>query len=98
MSVLEPGAELCPGSASAKPQTRPDRIPLLEACDALRKDLAPAGVLIKVRGGAYQRSREPVLSSPNEPVHKGTGSLISKFTGSQGNRFCHLKMNRFCHL
>ncbi|CAL8292469.1 unnamed protein product [Arctogadus glacialis] len=36
-----------PGSASAKPQTRPDRIPLLEACDALRKDLAPAGVLIK---------------------------------------------------
>ncbi|XP_056449820.1 cysteine--tRNA ligase, mitochondrial [Gadus chalcogrammus] len=39
-----------PGSASARPRTRPDRLPLLEACDALRKDLAPAGVLIKDRG------------------------------------------------
>lgn len=27
----------------------PDRLPLLKACDALREDLAPLGVLIKVR-------------------------------------------------
>jgi hypothetical protein len=64
-----------PGSASARPRTRPDRLPLLEACDALRKDLAPAGVLIKVRGGTGSlisewtgSTREPVLSSLNEPV------------------------------
>lgn len=27
----------------------PERIPLLKACDVLRNDLAPLGVLIKVR-------------------------------------------------
>lgn len=32
----------------AKPGLHPDRIPLLRACDTLRDDLAPLGVLIKV--------------------------------------------------
>ncbi|KAJ3584641.1 hypothetical protein NHX12_015136 [Muraenolepis orangiensis] len=38
------------GSAPSKPRMHPDRGPLLQACDALRKDLAPMGVLIKDRG------------------------------------------------
>lgn len=33
-----------------RPGLYPDRIPLLKACDALRDDLAPLGVLIKDRG------------------------------------------------
>ncbi|KAL3999183.1 F-box and leucine-rich repeat protein 16 [Sarotherodon galilaeus] len=37
------------GSPS-RPGLYPDRIPLLKACDALRDDLAPLGVLIKDRG------------------------------------------------
>lgn len=35
----------------------PERIPLLEACDALRDDLAPFGVVIKVRRAANEASR-----------------------------------------
>lgn len=31
-----------------KPGLYPERMPLLKACDALRKDLAPLGVIIKV--------------------------------------------------
>lgn len=34
----------------SKPGLYPDRIPLLKACDTLRNDLAPLGVLIKDRG------------------------------------------------
>lgn len=34
--------------SSNKPGLYPERIPLLKACDALRNDLAPLGVLIKV--------------------------------------------------
>lgn len=34
--------------SSNKPGLYPERIPLLKACDALRNDLAPWGVLIKV--------------------------------------------------
>lgn len=37
-----------PGSPN-KPRLYPDRLPLLKACDTLRNDLAPLGVLIKVR-------------------------------------------------
>ncbi|XP_076579196.1 cysteine--tRNA ligase, mitochondrial [Chaetodon auriga] len=33
-----------------KPEIHPERIPLLKACDTLRNDLAPLGVLIKDRG------------------------------------------------
>ncbi|XP_061571972.1 cysteine--tRNA ligase, mitochondrial [Cololabis saira] len=40
-----------PGSPR-KPGPHPDRVPLLQACDALRRDLAPLGVLIKDRGAA----------------------------------------------
>uniref|UniRef100_A0A3Q4ATU5 Probable cysteine--tRNA ligase, mitochondrial n=1 Tax=Mola mola TaxID=94237 RepID=A0A3Q4ATU5_MOLML len=36
--------------SSNKPGLYPERIPLLKACDALRNDLAPLGVLIKDRG------------------------------------------------
>uniref|UniRef100_A0A3P8SIE1 Probable cysteine--tRNA ligase, mitochondrial n=1 Tax=Amphiprion percula TaxID=161767 RepID=A0A3P8SIE1_AMPPE len=36
--------------SSKKPGLYPDRIPLLKACDSLRNDLAPLGVLIKDRG------------------------------------------------
>ncbi|XP_028279402.1 probable cysteine--tRNA ligase, mitochondrial [Parambassis ranga] len=36
--------------SSKKPALYPDRIPLLKACDTLRTDLAPLGVLIKDRG------------------------------------------------
>ncbi|CAL8308730.1 unnamed protein product [Merluccius merluccius] len=41
-----------PGGSAAPPRPRmhPDRVPLLQACDALRRDLAPMGVLIKDRG------------------------------------------------
>lgn len=40
-----------PGSpASSRPKPRPDREPLLQACDTLRRDLAPLGVLVKDRG------------------------------------------------
>lgn len=38
--------------SSGKPGLHPDRLPLLKACDALRDDLAPLGVLIKDRGAA----------------------------------------------
>ncbi|XP_068612398.1 probable cysteine--tRNA ligase, mitochondrial [Brachionichthys hirsutus] len=38
-----------PGS-SHKRELYPERVPLLNACDALRNDLAPLGVLIKDRG------------------------------------------------
>ncbi|KAM6945411.1 cysteine--tRNA ligase, mitochondrial [Aplochiton taeniatus] len=36
--------------ASSRPKPRPDREPLLRACDTLRQDLTPLGVLIKDRG------------------------------------------------
>ncbi|XP_067116391.1 cysteine--tRNA ligase, mitochondrial isoform X2 [Osmerus mordax] len=40
--------ESAPGEpVPARPRPRPDRLPLLQACDVLRKDLAPLGVLIK---------------------------------------------------
>ncbi|XP_046886770.1 cysteine--tRNA ligase, mitochondrial isoform X2 [Hypomesus transpacificus] len=43
--------ESAPGEpVPARPKPRPDRLPLLQACDVLRKDLAPLGVLIKDRG------------------------------------------------
>uniref|UniRef100_A0AAX7VTI0 Probable cysteine--tRNA ligase, mitochondrial n=1 Tax=Astatotilapia calliptera TaxID=8154 RepID=A0AAX7VTI0_ASTCA len=41
------------GSSTGSPSRaglHPDRLPLLKACDALREDLAPLGVLIKDRG------------------------------------------------
>lgn len=38
------------GGGGSKPRMHPDRLPLLKACDALRNDLAPMGVLIKDRG------------------------------------------------
>ncbi|XP_074521094.1 putative cysteine--tRNA ligase, mitochondrial [Halichoeres trimaculatus] len=36
--------------SSRKPVLYPERLPLLKACDSLRKDLTPLGVLIKDRG------------------------------------------------
>ncbi|XP_070711800.1 probable cysteine--tRNA ligase, mitochondrial [Pempheris klunzingeri] len=41
-----------PGGSPNKPGLYPERIPLLKACDTLRNDLAPLGVLIKDRGAA----------------------------------------------
>lgn len=38
-----------PGSEIQKSHPQPDRIPLLNACDALRNNLAPLGVHIKDR-------------------------------------------------
>ncbi|KAM4538190.1 cysteine--tRNA ligase, mitochondrial isoform 2-T2 [Fundulus diaphanus] len=35
-----------------KPGVYPDRVPLLKACDTLRKDLVPLGVVIKDRGAS----------------------------------------------
>ncbi|XP_054479441.1 cysteine--tRNA ligase, mitochondrial-like [Anoplopoma fimbria] len=51
-----------------KPGLYPERIPLLKACDTLRKDLAPLGVLIKDRGATStweltQRKQSPVRQS-----------------------------------
>ncbi|KAJ8004318.1 hypothetical protein DPEC_G00157880 [Dallia pectoralis] len=40
----------CGEPAPARPTPRPDRVPLLKACDTLRKDLAHSGVYIKDRG------------------------------------------------
>lgn len=34
--------------STGKAGLSPDRIPLLKACDALRNDLAPLGVILKV--------------------------------------------------
>ncbi|CAJ1087147.1 probable cysteine--tRNA ligase%2C mitochondrial [Xyrichtys novacula] len=39
-----------PTGSSKKPGLYPERLPLLKACDTLRTDLAPLGVLIKDRG------------------------------------------------
>ncbi|KAM9767101.1 cysteine--tRNA ligase, mitochondrial isoform 2-T2 [Menidia menidia] len=44
-ALARPDAD-CPNG----PRLHPDRLPLLQACDALRDDLAPLGVLIKDRG------------------------------------------------
>ncbi|XP_031707841.1 probable cysteine--tRNA ligase, mitochondrial isoform X1 [Anarrhichthys ocellatus] len=41
---------LVPQDGPTKPGLYPERIPLLKACDTLRNDLAPLGVLIKDRG------------------------------------------------
>lgn len=46
--ALEPMADGSPGTSGKKKQLHPDRLPLLKACDVLRKDLAPLGVDIKV--------------------------------------------------
>lgn len=47
--ALTPQDDSSTGS-SKKAGLHPDRIPLLKACDSLRKDLVPLGVLIKDRG------------------------------------------------
>lgn len=46
--ALEPMADCSSGTSGKKKQLHPDRLPLLKACDVLRKDLAPLGVDIKV--------------------------------------------------
>lgn len=46
--ALEPLADVSSGASGKKKQLHPDRLPLLKACDVLRKDLAPLGVDIKV--------------------------------------------------
>lgn len=38
-----------PGSEIQKSHPQPDRVPLLKACDAIRNNLIPLGVHIKVR-------------------------------------------------
>ncbi|XP_051558462.1 probable cysteine--tRNA ligase, mitochondrial isoform X2 [Myxocyprinus asiaticus] len=50
--LVEDQAPLDPqtGTEIKKRHPRPDRVPLLKACDALRKNLAPLGVHIKDRG------------------------------------------------
>lgn len=43
--------------SATKPGLYPERIPLLTACDTLRNDLAPLGVILKVFGLCKQWSR-----------------------------------------
>ncbi|KAM7365246.1 hypothetical protein PAMP_016191 [Pampus punctatissimus] len=57
-----------------KPGLYPERIPLLKACDDLRKDLAPLGVLIKDRGATStweitqsQRGQKDQDKDPEKP-------------------------------
>ncbi|XP_015251032.1 PREDICTED: probable cysteine--tRNA ligase, mitochondrial [Cyprinodon variegatus] len=56
--------------ANNKPALYPERVPLLEACDTLRKDLVPLGVVIKDRGEAstweIKPSRRTAMTSKHE--------------------------------
>ncbi|KAM6893955.1 cysteine--tRNA ligase, mitochondrial [Xenentodon cancila] len=54
-----------PGSPK-KPGPCPDRAPLLKACDTLRNDLAPLGVLIKDRGASSTWEIKPNRRGANE--------------------------------
>lgn len=61
-----------PGGTSNKRGLYPDRKPLLKACDALRDDLAPLGVVIKDRGSvstweirSNQRTGRPQDDTPS---------------------------------
>ncbi|CAN9498376.1 unnamed protein product [Ophioblennius macclurei] len=60
------------GGATNKRALYPERMPLLKACDALRDDLAPLGVLIKDRGATStfeirlnQRTEKPPEDTPS---------------------------------
>ncbi|KAJ8282680.1 hypothetical protein COCON_G00051990 [Conger conger] len=48
--ALSPDDPAAGGGPARRPQPHPDREPLLKACDALRRDLAPLGVHLKDRG------------------------------------------------
>ncbi|XP_064182630.1 probable cysteine--tRNA ligase, mitochondrial isoform X1 [Anguilla rostrata] len=48
--ALSPDDPAPAGEPARRPRPRPDRQPLLKACDALRSDLAPLGIHIKDRG------------------------------------------------
>ncbi|KAJ8351501.1 hypothetical protein SKAU_G00229770 [Synaphobranchus kaupii] len=54
-----------------RPRPHPDREPLLKACDALRRDLAPLGVHIKDRGTS---STWEIIRQKVEPEKDGTGA------------------------
>ena len=59
------------GEPPRRPRPRPDREPLLKACDALRRDLAPLGVHLKVsstpRPSGYRDSACALTPSPDGP-------------------------------
>ncbi|KAI1885335.1 hypothetical protein AGOR_G00219080 [Albula goreensis] len=48
--ALSPEDPTPTGGTPIRPRPRPDRQPLLKACDTIRKDLAPLGVHVKDRG------------------------------------------------
>ncbi|KAK2856711.1 hypothetical protein Q5P01_005446 [Channa striata] len=54
--------------SACKPGLYPDRVPLLKACDTLRNDLAPLGVLIKDRGATS--TWEITERKQSQVVHK----------------------------
>ncbi|XP_013887760.1 probable cysteine--tRNA ligase, mitochondrial [Austrofundulus limnaeus] len=55
------------GPGCEKPGLDPDRAPLLRACDALRDDLAPLGVLIKDRGASSTWEIRPAQTKHKVP-------------------------------
>lgn len=63
------------GSEIQKSHPRPDRIPLLKACDALRNNLAPLGVHIKVRINSVRLSADEHLEKNS---YKNIQRLLSK--------------------
>ncbi|KAG7463397.1 hypothetical protein MATL_G00176130 [Megalops atlanticus] len=56
------------GAPQRKSHPRPDREPLLRACDALRRDLAPLGIHIKDRGtnSTWEISRQKAVPENRE--------------------------------
>ncbi|KAK2880235.1 probable cysteine--tRNA ligase, mitochondrial [Channa argus] len=57
-----------------KPELYPERIPLLKACDTLRNDLAPLGVLIKDRGATStweitEKKQSPIVHNKAQETH-----------------------------
>lgn len=57
-----------PAGPGHKPGLYPDRVPLLKACDGLRSDLAPLGVLIKDRGATstWEITQEPRVQDQDQ--------------------------------
>ncbi|KAG9335010.1 hypothetical protein JZ751_006151 [Albula glossodonta] len=56
--ALSPEDPTPTGGTPIRPQPRPDRQPLLKACDAIRKDLAPLGVHDRGTNSTWEISRQ----------------------------------------
>ncbi|KAJ8246619.1 hypothetical protein GJAV_G00253540 [Gymnothorax javanicus] len=66
--ALTPGDPAAGGDPSRRPRPRPDRVPLLKACDAIRKNLVPMGINLKDRGtsSTWEITRQATELEKNE--------------------------------